>query len=715
MPTYKRALPRSPWQLKSPEQSGQRTPTTPTSPNTLPQVQVGEPPRVKVVSDPNEAGACPWALADVWDFETTGLYWWSDKPYALAVLFGEQPYVFVGAALDVASGYMRESMMVPGKEVIGYNVKFDFHFASTAPIDVHARVIDPSLALFLLDENRFSGSGHGLKDAVKQLFGYKMVDFKSMLGRVTEETGEYKTRKCHSCSGKGWRGRDHSQCDGCAGVGTEARPVTRTRQRRIDEVPVEEMAQYAGEDVWWTKKVWEWAEPRLARHGALERNFYEVQMPLLVALYRAEHRGVRIDRDAVVALRDKYQARIEAIDTELRVRTGIVVEGATAIDDEGNEPEEDSNGTREGSTLRVNLGSPAQMDWLLYTFLGYRRPPFRAKRKTKDGGRVASKWQTDENCLLWIAKNVKQDVPRLLWERRKCAKYVGTYLNNMLEFSVEESPGVWVLYPNFNMTATKTGRLSSSKPMNFQNIPHSAEFRALFIARPGCEFIIADAKQIELRFLAHFSNDPALVGPYSDPKRDLHQETADMLHLEGKEGRYVGKTANFAEVYGVFGNTFAMQLFRDTEGQLDWTKDEAQDVLDRIRGSRPGVARWKVGVVARLITNKFVRTIEGRYRRLPGIESAIWGQKKYAERQGINTEIQGSVGDLFARLLGHEMFLTTLLLQVHDEVVCEVEQGQGAALAERIKAEVEAFTERYNMRVPILADVAVGQDWSDKA
>ncbi len=710
--------------MKSPAQSGQRTQTTPTSPNALPTVAVGTPPRVILVRSWEEY----WGEkdydgllmdADVWDFETTGLYWFRDEAYALAALVNDQPYVFVGSALAPAQAAMQIAMEQPKRKVIGYNVKFDFHFVSKSTVDVLANVIDPSLALFLLDENRFSGAGHGLKDAVKQLFGYKMVDFRSMLGRITEETGEYRTFKCKGCAGKGWRGRDHSQCETCAGVGKEARPVTRTRQRRIEEVPVEEMAQYAGEDVWWTKRVWEWAEPRLARHSVLERNFYDVQAPLLVALYNAEHHGIRIDRDAVERLRDKYASRIATIDAELKVRTGVVVEGSTAIDDDdsvdGCEPADGEAVENQDTNLRVNLDSPAQADWYLYTFLGYRRPPFRAKRKAKDGRRVASKWQTDENCLLWLAKHSKQDVPKLLWERRKCAKYVGTYLNNMLEFSIEESPGVWVLFPNFNMTAAKTGRLSSSKPMNFQNIPHSAEFRALFIARPGMEFVIADAKQVELRFLAHFSGDPALVGPYSDQNRDLHQETADLLQLPGKEGRYVGKTANFAEVYEVYGNTFSMQLFRDTEGALDWTKDEAQAVLDRIRNSRPGVKRWKVNVVNRLIANKFVRTIEGRYRRLPAIESPEWAQKKYAERQGINAEIQGSVGDLFGRLLGNPMFLGTLRLQVHDEVVCEVRLGEGVALAEKVKSAIEAFTQRYETRVPLLADVAVGNDWSDKA
>jgi DNA polymerase I len=672
-----------------------------------------------VVSDVDTATNLPWEMADVWDFETTGVYWFRDEPYALAVLINEQPYVCVGDALDVAISELARAAETPGRTIIAYNAKFELHFASkrVSALDVRARIVDPSLALFLLDENRFSGAGHGLKDAVKQLFDYKMVDFVSMLGTVTEVTGEYKTRNCKDCAGKGWRGRGHETCEPCQGVGKVARPVTRRRQRRIDEVPVEEMAQYAGEDVWWTKRVWEWAEARLSQHGLLEENFNAVQTPLLVALYRAEHTGVRIDRDAVVAMREKYVRRIAAIDEEIKVRTGVEVEGSYALDDEADEDRGDSgdDDAPSESTLQVNLDSPAQVDWFLYTFLGEKRPKFRSRRKAKDGSRVASKWQTDENCLLWLAKNSKQEIPKLLLERRKAVRYVGTYLNNMLEFSYEESPGVWVMYPNFNMTAAKTGRLSSSRPMNFQNIPHREDFRALFIARPGKKFVIADAKQIELRFLAHFSREPALVDAFSDPKRDLHAETRDMLELEGDDGRYIAKTFNFAEVYEVYGATAAMQLFRDTEGGIDWTKEMAQEKLDQLRANRPMVKAWKARVINFLSVNKFVKTIEKRYRRLPGISSSQWAQKKYAERQGINSIIQGSVGDMFARLLGDRTFFNVLRLQVHDEVVCEVDADEAHDFGDWVRDAIESFTQRYDMRVPILASVGIGDDWSAKA
>lgn len=678
-----------------------------------------------LVTDADEAGAAPWALADTWDYETTGLYHWRDETYALAVLMGEQPYVFVGPACEVARGYMRETIAVPGRDVIAYNAKFELHFTDKAVLDVRANIIDPSVALFLIDENRFSGSGHGLKHAVKTLFGYEMVDFKKMLGYVTEETGEYKTRKCKTCGGKGWRGRDHTQCESCAGVGMEARPVTKRRQRHISEVPLEELARYAADDVYWTKRVWEWAKAKLARNEILERNFYDVQMPLLVALYDAEHHGIRIDREAVIRLRDKYASRIAEIDAELAERTGIAVAGSAALDygadDEEPAPADSDDDSvppirsADDSGLVVNLDSPAQVDWYIYTLLGLRRPPFRPKRKGKDGRRVASKWQTDENCLLWVWKHSKHDVPKLILERRKCAKYVGTYLNNMLEYAFEEAPGVWVLYPNFNMTVAKTGRLSSSKPMNFQNQPRLAEFRSLYIARPGRKLVIADAKQIELRFLAHFSNDPALVGPYSDPSRDLHQETADFLELPGKDGRYVAKTFNFAEVYEVYGNTAAMQLFRDTEGEIDWTKEQAQKVLDRLRAGRPLVKRWKLQTINYCEAHGYIKTIEGLYRRLPGIKSQDWGQRKYAERQGINAKIQGSVKDLFARLLGMPLYRGILRLQVHDEVVCEVVETRDEETALDVVRSIESFTERYQMRVPILADVGIGDDWSAKA
>lgn len=690
-----------------------------------------ETPPAVIVRSAESARRLDWSQATVWDFETTGLSWWKDEAYALAVLMDDAPFVFIGDALAVAMQQMRSVCEDSSKSIIAYNAKFDLHFASRDTLRLQARVIDPSFALFLIDENEYSGSGHGLKHAVKTIFGYEMTDFGSMLGTIQYETGELKVRKCSLCTGKGWRGRDHLQCERCTGVGTEARPVIRTRKRTIDEVSEEVLANYAGADVYWTARVWEWASAKLEANRDLRTYFYDVASKALVNLYAGEHRGIRINMDAVVQLRAKYLARISAIDTEIKVRTGVTVEGRAAINDDGQTPDDLSEAGEPNSSSTVNLDSPAQVDWFLYKYLGLKRPTFRTKRKAKDGSRVASKWQTDENCLLYLAKHSATDIPKLLWERRKCAKYVGTYLNNMVEEAILETDHspcvqerhrchfpddeVWVLYPNFNMTVARTGRLSSSGVLNFQNIPHSDEFRSLFIARPGCVFVIADAKQIELRFLAHFSGDPALVGPYSDPNRDLHQETADFLELDGKAGRYVAKTFNFAEVYEVYGNTAAMQLFRDTEGEIDWSKEQAQAVLDRLRAGRPFVAKWKRNVVSYIEANGYIPTVEKRRRRLPQISSNQWALRKYAERQGINARIQGSVGDGFARVLTEDWLFNVFCLQVHDEVVLECKVVEQEIVSENIKVAIEGLTERYQTKVPILAEVATGQNWSAKA
>lgn len=326
MTTFARTLPRATWQMKRQESGGQRTTGSTTTERC---------PEPILVTDADEAGRAPWALADTWDYETTGLYHWRDETYALAVLMGEQPYVFVGPACEVARGYMRETIATPGRDVIAYNAKFELHFTDKYVLDVQANIIDPSVALFLIDENRFSGSGHGLKHAVKSLFGYEMVDFKRMLGYVTEETGEYKTRKCKTCTGKGWRGRDHTQCESCAGVGMEARPVTRRRLRHISEVPLAELAKYAADDVYWTKRVWEWAKAKLARNETLERNFHDVQMPLLVALYDAEHHGIRIDKEGVLKLRQSYYDELTGLDKELERKLGMVIEDVGYEDNDG--------------------------------------------------------------------------------------------------------------------------------------------------------------------------------------------------------------------------------------------------------------------------------------------------------------------------------------------------------------------------------------------
>ena len=204
-----------------------------------------DPPPAVVVTDAIQAGLLPWHLADTFDDETTGFYWWGgDELYALAILIGDEPYVFFGDALRVAADQLCAIAEDPARELIGFNIKFDFHFLRERAIQLRARVLDASVALFLLDENKWSGQSHGLKHAVKQIFGFEMVEFKDMLGYVTEETGEFRRRKCKGCGGKGWRSPAHVVCDVCGGACVESTPKTRRRMRRIDEGPLEVVPRY---------------------------------------------------------------------------------------------------------------------------------------------------------------------------------------------------------------------------------------------------------------------------------------------------------------------------------------------------------------------------------------------------------------------------------------------------------------------------------------
>lgn len=619
--------------------------------------------------------ACNEARTVAVDCETTGLHWWEHNLYAISFSDGREAWVCLGEYLARALAYARAVLGNKEFTVVGHNIKFDLHFLMDGAVP-RCKLIDTSVALHLLNEN----ADNGLKPAVRRMFGYQMRSFKDVMGRTTEETGEERVRKCQACRCTKSR---MPTCETCTGTGAERVPKMRTRMRRIDEIPAEELAVYSGEDAYFTLHLWSWAMLRLAALPEIERAFFEIQMPLVAAVYRMEHKGVLVDVLAARKMRDDYVKRIIKLDAKL----------ATIWGD-------------------VNPASPQQVDNYLYGVRKHKRPPFRPKRKTPEGS-VASKYQTDEACLIWLAMEQNSEVAKLLLDRRELAKLKGTYLDAIIEHNVDG-----VLYPNFNMATVVTGRWSSSDPINFQNQPKV--IRVLYRARPGHKFLVADLAQAELRLLAHYSQDEALLSAYlSNPPRDLHQELSDELHLTeyaGGEARTAAKRGNFGLAYGVWVTTFRRQVYVDTHGKVALTHEQGEEILTGLQARYSGVGDWKRHLIRLLRERGYATTLEGRRRRLPGVHSANWGVRAYAERQGVNVLIQGGVADIINRAMVniHKMMPGLKRLQVHDEVVLEVPEDKVDFFAQLVNDMVQDAVQTYDLSVPMPCDVKIGDTWGVK-
>jgi DNA polymerase-1 len=638
------------------------------------------------------------------DTETTGLYWWRDKLVSVSLaLESGQAWIVEGFWLSELRPWLQGVLMNPSFTIIGHNLKFDLHFIVEGLLNAGVpdiawkpacQFIDTSIALFLLDEN----ADNDLKSAVWRLFHYKMQTFKEMVGTVREPTGETRTRKCQDCR---CTKAKLVACDTCKGTGVESVAKMRTRQRTIDEVPIEERTQYGADDAYYPIFIWKWAEARLEANVALKRNFYEVQMPLMFTLTRMEHAGIRIDMEKVREL--KRELDLEAYHVDLKL--GVI---ATKHLGHG-----------------LNCNSPTQLDEFLYRTLKLPKPPFKPVRKDASGARVVSKFRTDEACLIWLAQEQGCEFASLMLEHRRVTKLLTVYIHGLEENTVDG-----VLYPNFNQTIARSGRLSSSDPLNLQNIPIGPLIHQVFIAREGYVFVVADLGQAELRVLGHYSQDPSLMRVFLEEGRDLHQETADELGLSKyvpkTEARVAAKRGNFGVAYGIWGNTFRRILFVDSKGKINLSLEDANAVVTAINARYPGVTRWKVRAINSIKATGYAETLDGRRRRLPGISSTNWGLKGYSERQGVNVFVQGGVADIINRVMNEvdgyrkgmeaieDAWPGALRLQVHDELVLEVKEEDGERCAADVKRIAESMTERFGLTVPVVCEPKVGKSWAVK-
>jgi DNA polymerase-1 len=398
-----------------------------------------------------------------------------------------------------------------------------------------------------------------------------------------------------------------------------------------------------------------------------------MDLALAPVLCRMEQAGVRIDLGVLDGLSKRFAVELE--------RVGERIFGLAG--------------------RRFNINSPKQLGEVLFTHLGLPAPASRGK------GKAVS---TAQDVLEFLAD--KHEVPRLVLEYRHLSKLKSTYIDALPLLADADSR----VHTTFQAAATATGRLSSINP-NLQNIPIRTELgreiRAAFISAPGTQLLSADYSQIELRLLAHFSGDPLLVHAYQN-NEDIHTLTASEVfgvppETMDKETRNRAKAVNFGIVYGI--SPFGLAA------QLGIPQAEARAYIERYFARYQGVKAFIEKTLEETRKTGSVRTLFGRVRPIPDIESRNPNQRGFAERTAINTPLQGTAADLIKlamiaidRKLTERNLKTRMVLQVHDELVFEVLEDELEEIGVIVKYAMQNVVE---LTVPLVADLDWGPNWRD--
>ena len=442
-------------------------------------------------------------------------------------------------------------------------------------------------------------------------------------------------------------------------------------QGSMRDVALDKITNYAAEDADITLRLRGVLEPQIEEMG-LRELFYEVEMPLVRVLAEMERTGVIIDDFALAQSSGVMTAEMQRIERHIREISG-------------------SN---------LNISSPKQVGELLFDVLKISDKP----RKTKSGQYV-----TDEETLEGL--RTKHPVVGEILEYRGVKKLLSTYIDALPKLINGRTGRV---HTSFNQTVTATGRLSSSNP-NLQNIPirdeQGKEIRKAFIASEGHVFMSADYSQVELRLMAHLSQDANMLAAFN-ADHDIHAATAANIYKVPIEEvtsdmRRKAKTANFGIIYGI--STFGLSE------RLGVSRAEAKELIDGYFMSFPGVKDYIDTTIENARRDGYVETLLHRRRYLPDINSRNANVRGYAERNAVNAPIQGTAADVIkiamvkiADRLKREGLKAEMLLQVHDELNFNVPLDE----VERVKALVrEEMEGAVKLSVPLRVDIGVGQNW----
>ncbi len=438
----------------------------------------------------------------------------------------------------------------------------------------------------------------------------------------------------------------------------------------MDKVAVERAAPYACQDA---ALAWElggllWDKVRARK---LDRLYEDVERPLIGLLARMEIVGVRVDPAVLRSMSKELEGELGRLEKEIHELAGCA----------------------------FNIQSPRQLSDVLFHKLGLR--PSRRTRVTKG-------FSTSLDILEDLAG--EHPLARRVLEFRQMAKLKSTYADALAALI---DPATGRIHTSYNQTVASTGRLSSSEP-NLQNIPArgpwGARFRRAFVPDDGHVLLAADYSQIELRVLAHLSEDPALVKTFLED-RDVHEETARLVfgNAPGEDARRRAKIINFSIVYGAS----AFSLARE----LGTSAGEAQAFIDRYFAELPQVRRYLDRIVDEARERGHSETIFGRQRQVPELRAPDRALQQAGRRIALNNPIQGSAADIIKvamlrvdKAIGERRLGTRMILQVHDELVFEVPRGEEEAVEPLVR---EAMEGAADLRVPLKVRLGFGPSWAD--
>ncbi len=522
---------------------------------------------------------------------------------------------------------------------LNQNIKYDLLVLRGKGVEVRGVSGDPMVADYLL---RSGERSHNLEELARRYLNHPMIPIEDLIGK---------------------KGKKQPQL-------------------RMDQVPVERVATYSGEDA---DAAW-----RLALHLEAEldgpplRTLYdEVEIPLIEVLAELEYNGVRLDVALLKRLSADMARQLEKIEKEIYELAG----------------------------RPFNIGSLPQLRKILFEEL---KLPVQGKTG------VTGAPSTDQESLEKLAAlDVPgSQLPRKILEQRQIAKLKGTYVDALPEMV---NPDTGRIHASFNQTVAATGRLSSSDP-NLQNIPvrreQGKEIRQAFLPAEGWTLLTADYSQIELRLLAHFTGDEVLQQAFAED-RDIHSAVASQIFgveekLVTSEMRRMAKTVNFGVIYGMSGHGLAERLHIPRE--------EANRFIDAYFARYPKVLEYQARLLKECRKTGYVSTILGRRRRIEGVRPhSTYQQRNQPEREAINMEIQGSAADLIKLAMLHiharlrrEKWRSRMLLQIHDELVFEAPPDELKPLAAMVREEMTAPLEKeLGLRTPLKVDLAAGPNWLD--
>ncbi len=442
-------------------------------------------------------------------------------------------------------------------------------------------------------------------------------------------------------------------------------------QKSMRDLSPTQVYEYAAEDADITLRLKNVLEPKLKEAG-IEHLFYEIEMPLVRVLAEMEMNGVLIDTDSLKETSELFTSRLKELEQRIYELAGE----------------------------EFNIASPKQVGDILFGKLQIIEKP----KKTKTGQYV-----TNEETLQTL--RTKHEIVEKILEHRGLKKLMGTYVDALPKLI---NPRTGHIHTSFNQTITATGRLSSSDP-NLQNIPirgeDGKEIRKAFIPEPGCQFFSADYSQIELRVMAHLSEDENMINVFREGK-DLHAATAATIYKKdisevSRDERTKSKRANFGIIYGI-------TVFGLAE-RLEIDRGEARQLIDGFFQTFPQVHDYMERSKEIVRQKGYAETVFHRRRYLPDIHSHNATVRGFAERNAINAPIQGSAADIIKvamvriyRRMKDEGLKSKMILQVHDELNFSVLPEEKEHMERLVLEEMQGA---FALKVPLIADAGWGENW----